>query len=241
MHEGDPRGQLRPARSGDGACTGCHRQLASAQALAAHSHHDPKGPGARCLDCHMPRVVYGLVGAHRSHRIDSPHPELAPSASRPDACTLCHAEKNREWAAAALARWRGAQVSAVEPALPEVTRLALEGDPIERAVAAAALGRADDGEAAHIPERIGLLLDSMRLDAYPAVRAIAWRSLRALLAENGSAPAVTAFAATDSADARAHSVHALQASWPADTAREPDAATRALRSHQADVNIAIGE
>lgn len=239
MHEGDPRGQLRPARSGDGACTDCHHALSGEQALAAHSHHDPSGPGARCLDCHMPRVVYGLVGAHRSHRIDSPRPELAADASRPDACTLCHTGESRAWAAAALARWRGGQTAAAEPATAEVTQLLLQGDPIERAIAAAALGR-DGGRAVEdTPQRIGLLLDSMRLDAYPAVRAIAWRSLRALLAAR--APAVTAFTATDAAEARARSLEALQASWPAGTSHEPDAATRALRTHQASVDIAIGE
>jgi hypothetical protein len=243
MHEGDPRGQLRPARSDDGACTGCHRELASAQAVATHSHHPAGSPGARCLECHMPRIVYGLVGAHRSHHIDSPRPELATDASHPDACTLCHADESREWAAAALARWRGtASIGVAQPQIPEVTRALLEGDPIERAIAAAALGQNNAGTPERTPARIGLLLDIMREDAYPAVRAIAWRSLRALLAQAAQpVPEVAAFTATDSAAARAGSLDALQASWPQNVWSAPDAAIRALRVHRADVDISIGE
>ncbi|MCZ7687490.1 MAG: ammonia-forming cytochrome c nitrite reductase subunit c552 [Sandaracinaceae bacterium] len=95
MHEGDPQGQLRPSALGDAACTGCHEELAG----RAHSRHE----AVSCADCHMPRVVYGLVEAHRSHRIDSPDPR----GDRPDACTLCHAEETRAWAVRERARLFG--------------------------------------------------------------------------------------------------------------------------------------
>src|SRR6185295_12705340 len=80
MHDGDPRGQLRPSaarEAGDGACTACHDQLASVEAKARHSHHDAAGAGARCADCHMPRIVYGVLDIHRSHRIEIPDPVRA--------------------------------------------------------------------------------------------------------------------------------------------------------------------
>ena len=61
--------------------------------LAAHAHHDPAGEGARCVGCHMPRIVYGVLDVHRSHRIeipkcrrDDPH-DAGYGAGRPDACT----------------------------------------------------------------------------------------------------------------------------------------------------------
>jgi predicted CXXCH cytochrome family protein len=248
MHSGDPRGQIRPERAGDGACTGCHRDLAGAQAAAAHSHHAPGSSGTRCLECHMPRVVYGLVGVHRSHRIDSPAPDRTPQPGRPDACTLCHVDKSRAWASTALLRFRdkqrtGGADGTLQPTA-EVTRLLLAGDPIERALAADALGREEAaGTGAPVPERIGLLLDSLRADDYPAVRAIAWRSLRALLsARTGAAPDVAAFTATDSAEVRGQVLDELESGWPAGTVRAPDRAmTRALRAQASDVRIAIGE
>ena len=59
-------------------------------------------------------------------------------------------------------------------------RDAVAGDPIERAVAVATLGRRHALRDRR--RRIGLLLDVMVADPYPAVRHIAWRSLTRLAA-----------------------------------------------------------
>jgi predicted CXXCH cytochrome family protein len=173
MHEGDPRGQIRPSQRGDVMCTSCHEEMETPAAARAHTKHDD----VRCADCHMPRIVYGLIDVHRSHRIELPAPA---DRSRPDACTLCHAERSPAWAIDEHARlWPGASShhDAVGE-LPEMTRLALAGDPIERAVACAALGR--DDALGDRDVRLGLLADVMIEDPYPAVRRIAWRSARAL-------------------------------------------------------------
>ena len=94
MHEGDPRGQIREPFAGaneDHMCTQCHAPLAVPAAVAAHTHHDPAGEGARCVGCHMPRIVYGVLDIHRSHRIEIPKvPPNDPhdsgyGAGRPDA------------------------------------------------------------------------------------------------------------------------------------------------------------
>jgi hypothetical protein len=251
MHAGDPRGQLRPERPGDAACTNCHTELASEAAGAAHSHHRADGAGARCVNCHMPRVVYGLVSAHRSHRIDSPAPARARDESRPDACTLCHTDRSRAWAAAALVRFAGwdarhaPAAAAVQPESgAETTNLLFAGDPIERALAADALGRAEaSATGAPVPARIGVLLDVLIADDYPAVRAIAWRSLRALIGElpNAAPPDVVAFTPTDTREQRLRSVTQVVAALPSGAFVPPAAATLALRARTPDVQISIGE
>ena len=263
MHEGDRRGQLRPDRLGDAACTSCHAALREPEALRAHSHHAPEGAGARCLDCHMPRVVYGLVSAHRSHRIDSPAPTPLGTVGRPDACTLCHVERSVRWAQDALETWRtastvGAAGEAGEAATtPEVSRLLLAGDPIERAVAAAALGRADVEEsasaapearaaqrvAARLQARLPRLLDAMQHDRYPAIRAIAFRSLRGLLLayDPRRAPARDAFTATDEVAARERAIAALCSRLPPELTLALPAELSALRAQANDVAIFIGE
>jgi hypothetical protein len=126
MHEGDPHGQLRQSLTGspraiDAACTGCHTRLGGRVrgsdgardgdgALRAHTGHAPDGEGARCVGCHMPRVVYGLVDVHRSHRVEVPDPARDAAAGRPDACTLCHTDRTRAWAIAAHRQlWPGAR------------------------------------------------------------------------------------------------------------------------------------
>jgi predicted CXXCH cytochrome family protein len=195
MHEGDPRGQIRERFAGlnaDKMCTGCHARLAVPAAVAAHTHHDPMGEGARCVGCHMPRIVYGVLDIHRSHRIEIPKAPQDGGAGRPDACTLCHVEGVPG----------GARVGA--------TVTALAGDPLARAVAVDALGRAPSFDAAERARRIGTLLEAMVNDRYPAVRHLAWRSLGML----GRPAAGPGFAADydPSADAgtRSSVVHRLR-------------------------------
>jgi predicted CXXCH cytochrome family protein len=168
MHEGDPRGQIRERFAGanaDKMCTGCHAPLAAPAAVAAHTHHDPAGEGARCVSCHMPRIVYGVMDVHRSHRIEIPTRPRVGGLGRPDACTLCHVEGVPGGTTGV-----GAAVTA------------LVGDTVARAVAADALGRAPSFDVAEHARRIGTLLDAMVGDRFPAVRHIAWRSLRRLVA-----------------------------------------------------------
>jgi hypothetical protein len=210
MHEGHPRGQLRPSATGDRACTGCHVALGDAGARAAHTRHDPGGPGARCTACHMPRIVYGVLDVHVSHRIEIPDPARAVALGRPDACTLCHVDRDRAWASRERARlWPGRE-SATPPAGPPAPPARVEpdhlapaealfaGDPVARAVAAVALGAGTvapasgtrapcrGGGASHpnetpVTARAALLLEAISGERYPAVRHLAARSLAHLL------------------------------------------------------------
>jgi hypothetical protein len=161
MHEGDPRGQVRARFRGaaaDGMCTQCHAALADGAAAARHSRHGERD-GVRCVSCHMPRVVYGVLDVHRSHRIEVPDAAKAASAGRPDACAGCHVEKAFAGGASTI------------DAL-------FSGGPVARAVAADALGRVQVPLAADArARRQSALLEAMTSDAYPAVRHLAARSL----------------------------------------------------------------
>jgi hypothetical protein len=182
----------------------------------------------------MPRTVYGLVRAHRSHAIDSPDPS---DRERPDTCTLCHAELSRAQAARHVNELWSVPAPAELAGQPELPRLALGGDPIERAIAIDALGR--DETLYPEPARLGLLADVIAEDTYPAVRTIAWRALRARLARAG----------------RAIEPSELEPTWPQARRKRvltqlledmklepPDAATAGeLRAAQSQVAIAIGE
>jgi hypothetical protein len=167
MHEGEPRGQMRARFRGaaaDGMCTQCHAALADGAAAARHSHH---AEGVRCVSCHMPRVVYGVLDVHRSHRIEIPDAARAAAAGRPDACGGCHVEK----------AFAG----------PSTIDALFSGGPVTRAVAADALGRAQvplDADAR--TRREAALLDAMTTDAYPAVRHLAARALGRLGVEGAA-------------------------------------------------------
>jgi len=161
MHEGDPDGQIRPelvARAGEEMCTGCHEHERTGHpSIAVH-------PTASCTSCHMPEVVYGVRGVRISHRIDIPVATAIEAGARPDACVLCHTDMDAE----------RHQVSPEDGAL---FSLLFGGDPLQRSVAAASLG----GPVIGIEEQAirGWLLEVMQDDPYPAIRAIAYASLRA--------------------------------------------------------------
>ena len=170
-------------------CTGCHAALATSEAARLHAHHDPAGEGGRCVSCHMPRIVYGVLDVHRSHRIEVPEPARAAAAGRPDACTSCHVEQTAAWAEGAVRRlWGGARFGpgAPAPAGTSPFEALFGGQPVARAAAADALGRAPVAHAEARARRCGALLDVMARDRYPAVRYLAWRSLRRLTAPDAS-------------------------------------------------------
>jgi hypothetical protein len=181
MHRGAPDDQLDPEKLGNQACAQCHERQASNP--AAHSHHAESSPGSLCYNCHMPHVSYALLGAIRSHRVDSPSFDL-PKTDRPNACNLCHLEQTEAWAAAQTERWYGPKPrrkiddsgSFVEA--PAGAVFALSGDAAVRAITAAALGRHESSHDA--PALRAQLLDHLQRDDYAAVRSIAERSRRSL-------------------------------------------------------------
>ena len=248
MHEGDPRGQIRNrfARGDENQmCTGCHAPLATPEAARRHAHHDPAGAGGRCVGCHMPRIVYGVLDVHRSHRIEIPDPARAAVAGRPDACTGCHVDRSVAWADAAARGFWGAPRFSAQAAIAGGTapgEAIRGGEPVARAVAADALGRAPAGDPTERARRLGLLLDVMTADRYPAVRDLAWRSLRRLAAPG--APPGTGLAADYEPSAepgeRARAVAGLRAVLGS-SAVAPPPAVASERTKGPDHDLEIGE
>jgi hypothetical protein len=190
LHRGAPDDQLDPEKLGNLACTQCHAQ--QARDIPAHTHHAPSSPGSLCYNCHMPHTSYALLGAIRSHRVDSPAFD-ARTRDRPNACNLCHLEQSEAWAAERAAAWYGPQpsfvldrASARDPRTPAGAVFALSGDAAVRAVTAAALGRHESSDdAAALRQQ---LLTELGRDDYAAVRAIAERSRRSAAPTKADAP-----------------------------------------------------
>lgn len=223
MHEGAPEGQLRPAGSqtfespdpggvlADRACAECHSEISE---QASSTEHAGSGhAGVSCVDCHMPRIVYGVLDAHRSHRIEVPRPAVT---QRPHACGLCHLDEGDEFFG----------VESTEETAVGL-RWLFGGDPIVRALAADAYGRSDQSEDE------GILLAAMARDAYPAIRRLAWRSLRRRnpgLSTDDFDPMAT----RSERDAAIESLGLTEE-------RPDDAQIRLLEAQAAHVNIEIGE
>jgi hypothetical protein len=206
-------GQVEPAMRGDRACVQCHDAIG--KDVAAHTKHEAAGSGSRCLECHMPRTVFGVAEVHRSHRIRSPDPAAEAEAGEPDACTLCHLDRSPAWAARERSRLWGtpgrAPASRPDGAstdLPDSIASVLSGDAVQRAVFAKAMGRSDAAVAPRDKAFLRVHLAVTLGDAYPSVRWLAQRSLEDLEGElpTGLASALESFDFTDGSGSRRKAV-----------------------------------
>ncbi len=152
---------LRGAPDVDASCRRCHPGLAS----PSHTHHDARGTGSSCIECHMPRLLTGLTAHQRDHRISVPLPMIEDV---PDACTACHKDKTKAWATDAWkARW-GEPPRADLDAIDGIRR-AREGDAHARPLLEAALTHPDPFYRANAVRLLGLP-DVGRTDPVPEVR-----------------------------------------------------------------------
>ncbi len=104
--------------------------------------------GGRCVECHMPESTYMARDPRRDHSLNIPDPELSCEIGTPNACTMCHRDKNDRWAANVLTR-------AIPHQITEQRR------PRARAIHAALLGRAKEAD----------LLAALEKEDIPAWRA----------------------------------------------------------------------
>lgn len=88
-HEAKHASELAEADP-DASCRGCHQEIAKAG--AAHTHHRDKA-ASRCVSCHMPKVLSGVLDTFADHAIDVPSLRNEEKHRVPSACTVCHADK----------------------------------------------------------------------------------------------------------------------------------------------------
>jgi Flp pilus assembly protein TadD len=89
-----PHVAKRPSELGDAdpdaGCRGCHKEIVAAG--EAHTHHRDKA-ARRCVSCHMPKVLTGVLDTFADHAIDVPSLTNTEKHKVPNACSRCHADK----------------------------------------------------------------------------------------------------------------------------------------------------
>jgi len=96
---------LKTRLPGNQLCQRCH--VPERFDTKAHHFHEPGSTGASCVACHMPTQKYMVVHDRLDHSLRVPRPDLSTPLGSPDACTMCHADKQPSWAAAAMDGWYG--------------------------------------------------------------------------------------------------------------------------------------
>jgi predicted CXXCH cytochrome family protein len=176
MHGGDPRGQLTEEKKTNAACNQCHPQFSEPARLVEHTKHLAQSSGSLCYNCHMPKIVFGIMSAHRTHDITVPRPDETVRFDKPNACNQCHNDWSVNRAIAETQRLWPKMLMANQPAAErfdeaEGRRALFSGSAVMRALTAAALDPANDATAP-------LLLEAMQ-DRYPIVRYFAANALAA--------------------------------------------------------------
>jgi len=186
--------QLRP--DANALCTRCH--TAVGEAGPKHTHHAAASAGSSCVECHMPRTVYSIKAEIRDHSMTVPAPENTQRHGIPNACNLCHKDRDAAWAAARMDEWWGtasrqkwirradafAAARAGDTAsIPQL--IAILGErgegPLSRANAAGHLSRFSASAAA-----ASALQTAMR-DSEPLVRAVAALGMNPAMADRPAA------------------------------------------------------
>ncbi len=91
---------------GDKVCFSCHQS--SIYTASAHHKHKEGSTGASCIACHMPARTYMGVDARNDHSFRIPRPDISVEMKNvPNACNLCHKDKNAIWASDAMENWYG--------------------------------------------------------------------------------------------------------------------------------------
>ncbi len=85
------------------ACVPCHEEKVNDP--AAHTHHHAESEGSRCISCHMPKTAFARMN-RSDHSMAPPAPAATIAYQSPNACNICHADKDAAWADALVRQWR---------------------------------------------------------------------------------------------------------------------------------------
>ena len=85
------------------ACMPCHEDKVKEPAV--HTHHPAESEGSKCIACHMPMTAFARMN-RSDHSMLPPTPAATLVYKSPNACNLCHKDKDAEWADKLVRQWR---------------------------------------------------------------------------------------------------------------------------------------
>jgi tetratricopeptide (TPR) repeat protein len=102
-HTSSGRYRFKDAAKANDACLPCHAgQVANA---SAHTHHKDGSAGNECISCHMPMTEFARM-RRTDHSMRPPTPATTLAYNSPNACNLCHTNKDAAWSEKYVREWR---------------------------------------------------------------------------------------------------------------------------------------
>ena len=102
-HTSSGRYRFKDEAKANDACLPCHAERV--KKATAHTHHPEGSPGNRCRSCHMPMTAFARMN-RTDHSMLPPTPAVTIAYKSPNACNICHKEKDAAWADKYVREWR---------------------------------------------------------------------------------------------------------------------------------------
>jgi tetratricopeptide (TPR) repeat protein len=102
-HTSSGRYRFKKPEDADKACLPCHEERVGN--AAAHSRHPVGSEASRCVSCHMPMTEFARM-RRSDHSMLPPTPATTIAYKSPNACNLCHVDKDAAWADNLVRAWR---------------------------------------------------------------------------------------------------------------------------------------
>ena len=85
------------------SCLPCHQSRV--ENATAHTRHPTGSAGNQCVSCHMPMTTFARM-RRSDHSMRPPAPAATLAYGSPNACNLCHTDKDAHWADTRVRAWR---------------------------------------------------------------------------------------------------------------------------------------
>lgn len=110
-HTSSGRYKFKTSDNPNQACMPCHNEKVDNP--TEHTMHKPDSPGNKCVACHMPTTEFARM-RRSDHSMRPPAPAATIEFNSPNACNVCHEDKDPKWADEWVRKWRKRDYQAAE-------------------------------------------------------------------------------------------------------------------------------
>ena len=101
-HTSSGRYRFKAADKANNACLPCHKERV--ENATAHTHHLADSDGNKCVMCHMPMTEFARM-TRSDHSMRPPAPAATITFKSPNACNICHTDKDAAWSDKYVRQW----------------------------------------------------------------------------------------------------------------------------------------
>jgi len=101
-HTSSGRYRFKEASKVNNACLPCHMERV--ENATEHTHHEADSEGNKCITCHLPMTKFAHMN-RTDHSMRPPTPAATLAFKSPNACNLCHSDKDAAWADKYVHEW----------------------------------------------------------------------------------------------------------------------------------------